>query len=194
MWLAPPRRALGDIDYPPPNTAPAQRERVRVADIPEGNNGAIATLRVMRDFANEANLDPSQLIRGKALELVSGLPPRQWFAEIRALHAFVRDSIRYVRDPVDAELVQTPEATLRIGQGDCDDKATLLAALLKSIGHPARFVALDLTGDGFSHVLVETKISSTGEDAKDWMPLETIIDVAPGWYPKGVQKRYVRSV
>jgi transglutaminase-like putative cysteine protease len=145
----------------------------------------------MRDFVREAIKDPNQLIRQKALDLVGNLPARKWFAEIDALHKFVRDQIRYVRDPDEHELVQTPQATLEIGQGDCDDKSTLLAALLKSIGHPARFIAVGFDGDQLSHVLVQTKVDSTGDDKQDWLSLETIIDKPAGWFPPGVTTRYV---
>jgi hypothetical protein len=154
-----------------------------------------ATLQVMRDFARAAVANPQQIVRTKAEQLVGGLPPRQWFEEIRALHGFVRDQIRYLRDPVNMERVATPEMTLEIGQGDCDDKATLLAALLDSIGHPARFIALAFNGEGFSHVLVETKVRNTGIDRRDWMPLETILDGKEmGWYPPGNPARYILKV
>lgn len=154
-----------------------------------------ATLQVMRDFARASVANPDQTVRSKAEQLTRGLPARHWFGEIRALHQFVRDDIRYLRDPVNLERVATPEMTLEIGQGDCDDKATLLAALLDSIGHPARYVALAFNGDGFSHVLVETKVRNTGNDRSDWMPLETILpDKDMGWYPPGNPRRYLLKV
>lgn len=160
------------------------------ASIPGGPDGMKATLRIMRDYARAAVRDPDQAIRSKAEELTRGLPPRQWFAEIRAVHEFVRDSIRYLRDPATMERIATPEQTLKSMQGDCDDKATLLAALLDSIGHPTRFVAIGLGGGPFSHVLVETKVRHTGNDQKDWMPLETIIPRDAGWWPDGVTSAY----
>jgi transglutaminase-like putative cysteine protease len=177
---------LGEVPDAPAKEAP----RVVLAGLPPGNAATVATLRVMRDFARASVRNPQQTVRQKAESLVSGLPPRQWFAEIRALHEFVRDQIRYLRDPVDVERVATPEVTLEIAQGDCDDKATLLAALLDSIGHPARFVAIGLNGGPFSHVLVETKIHNTGNDKRDWLPLETIIPRAAGWWPDGVTSAY----
>lgn len=168
---------------------PVTRESV-LGSIPEGIEGTKATLRIMRDFVRASVRNPAQVVRQKAESLVGGLPPRQWFQEIRALHEFVRDEIRYLRDPVGIERVATPEATLEIAQGDCDDKATLLAALLDSIGHPSRFVAVAFDSNGFSHVLVETKIAHTGNDRKDWLPLETIIDRPAGWFPQGVTNAY----
>lgn len=181
-----PRTFLGDYNLErtaSPGDAPTPAPVVLV-NIPEGNAGTIATLRVMRDYARAAVRDPNQRIRSKALDILSGIPPRQRIAEIKALHAFVRDQIRYTRDPVDVELVQIPEKTLEFGHGDCDDKATLLAALLMSTGHPARFCAVGFEGGGFSHVLVETPIGN------GWMPLETIIPVDAGWFPDNVRRAY----
>jgi transglutaminase-like putative cysteine protease len=120
---------------------------------------------------------------------VADLPQYDRMGEVKALHAFVRDSIRYTNDPAGVELLQTPKATLEIGTGDCDDKSTLLAALLQSIDRPARFVAVGFTpANQYSHVLVETR------NGKGWMPLETIKPVAAGWGPKNVSKRMVAHV
>lgn len=161
---------------------------VTLAQIPEGDAGTRATLKIMSEYAQAAVRDPNQAIRRKALQIFSGIPPRQYIAEVKALHAFVRDQIRYVKDPVDLELVQTPIATLQIGQGDCDDKATLLAALLTATGHRSQFVAVGFDRGPFSHVLVETKVGG------GWMPLETIIPREAGWFPEGVKRQYRRSV
>lgn len=164
-----------------------QRSQVaRLAGLPGGRAGTIATLKHMREFVRAAVRDPQQKVRDTALKIFStrGVPPRKYMAELAALHAFVKDSIRYVRDPVGVELVQTPEATLFRGQGDCDDKSTLLAALLESSGHPARFTAVGFGGNGFSHVLVESKAGAR------WIPAETIIDKPLGWFPSGVTSKY----
>lgn len=160
----------------------------RLGAIPEGKAGMVATLRAMRQYARDAIRDPAQKIRTLAMRLTAGLPSRSYQQEAAALHRFVRDEIRYVRDPVGVELVSTPARTLETGQGDCDDKSVLLAALLESLGHPARFVAIGLNGGPFSHVLVETKIGEA------WVPLETIIDRPPGWYPRGITSRYLLKV
>lgn len=177
--------------YPEP---PASQTRATLRGLPPGPSGTVETLRLMRNMVRDAIRSPRQVVREKALQLVASLPPRQWFAQIRALHEFVRDEIRYVRDPVDLETVATPEKTLELRAGDCDDKSTLLAALLIAIGHPARFAALGFNRGPFSHVLVETQIRNSGEDARDWLPLETIIERDAGWYPQGVTSRYVLKV
>lgn len=167
----------------------------RLSGLPNGPAGTAATLRHMREFVRIALRDSNQTVRLTALRLIGGVPQRQWMNEIRELHRFVRDQVRYTRDPDGMELVQSPEKTLELRQGDCDDKSTLLAALLKSVGHPAQFVAVGFRGQPFSHVYVETQIKRTGSQIKDWLPLETILPGKnPGWYPKGVTSRYVLRV
>jgi transglutaminase-like putative cysteine protease len=142
----------------------------------------------MRGFVQNSIADPQQRVRETALSLVRGIPERHWVGEVSALHGFVRDQIRYTQDVDDYETVQSPEKTLQYMAGDCDDKATLLAGLLKSIGHPARFVAVGINGGPFSHVLVESKVS------ENWVPLETIIPKPMGWYPPDATSRYVLKV
>ncbi len=122
-------------------------------------------------------------VRLAALSLTNNRKQKDWAAEVRALHAFVRDRIRYVRDVRGVETLQTPEITLQLKAGDCDDKSVLLAAMLESIGHPTRFCAVGFRPDHFSHVLVETKIRDK------WLPLETTEPVEAGWEPRNVQTR-----
>lgn len=178
-------RTLDDIPRP---IQAKPTPNVVLATIPEGDAGTRETLKIMREYARASIRNPAQVIRRKAIQLLGSLPPRQWMLEVRTLHAFVRDQIRYTKDPQGMELVQTPEATLENGVGDCDDKATLLASLLIAAGHPAQFVAVGFDGGNFSHVLVETQIGNR------WVPLETIIPKEPGWFPPGVKRQYRRSV
>ncbi len=161
-----------------------------LAGLPPGRDGTIATLRHMKTFVLAAIRDPNQVIRNVALDILKAgnVPPRAYGKEILALHRFVRDQIRYVKDPVGVELVQAPQRTLEIGQGDCDDKSTLLAALLMATGHPAAFKAVGFRGNGFSHVLVIVR-------KKDkWIPLESILPKPAGWFPPGVTSQYTLNL
>jgi transglutaminase-like putative cysteine protease len=54
-----------------------------------------------------------------------------------AIFRFVRDRIRFVSDPVGTQAVQSPRATLGLGGGNCAQRATLMAAMARSIGIPA---------------------------------------------------------
>jgi len=158
--------------------------------IPDGPEGIRQTLEMMRRAALAARVNPA--IRELAVRLTNDLRDEDFRSEIERLFLFVRDQIRYVQDINDVETVQTPDYTLALGAGDCDDKATLLAALLESIGHPARFAALGFAPDQFEHVLVETRLG------RGWLSLETTPvngqPAALGWYPPGVVSKMLRHV
>jgi transglutaminase-like putative cysteine protease len=127
-------------------------------------------------------------VRATALRLVESLPQKDFLSEVKAIHRYVRDDIRYVKDIEGVETLATPIQTIRMGQGDCDDKSLLAAALLVSIGHPSRFVAVGRTPGIFEHVLVETKIKER------WVPVETTEPVPVGWYPPGMTQRLVYHI
>ena len=128
-------------------------------------------------------------VRDLALQLVAGLAPKDYPAEVRRLHAWVRDAVRYVRDVRGVETLHTAARVIEQRQGDCDDKSLLLAALLESIGHRTRFVAVGFVRGHLSHVLPEVKLGRT------WLPLETIVPGArPGWLPPGIAERLIVEV
>lgn len=141
--------------------------------IPDGKAGTVATLKIMREITRQAK--KTLPVRSLAVELTNGKAQKDWIGELKSLHGFVRDQIRYVKDIRGVETVQTPDATLRIKAGDCDDKSVLLASLLESIGHPTRFVAIGFAPDDYAHVYVETRVGNK------WIPLETTEPVEIGW-------------
>lgn len=151
-----------------------------VAELPSGNASTLRTLKAMRFLVRRCKTDLA--LRNLALQIVRPLAQRDYAAEIRALHAWVRDRIRYVRDIAGVETVHTPRQIVEQGQGDCDDKALLLATLLESIGHKTRFAALGY-GKTPTHVLVEANLG------EGWIPLETTEPVDAGWYPDGIKSR-----
>jgi transglutaminase-like putative cysteine protease len=161
----------------------------------EGSTGAVQTLRAMRALVQSSLREPAQKVRETALSIIGA---GGWMDQIRSLQQWVQSNIRYIQDPTDetggVELVQTPQKTLEYAAGDCDDQATLLAALLSAIGHPARFVAIGFKGGPLSHVLVQTKVNSSGNDANDWTSVETILPKPMGWFPSGVTSRYFLKV
>jgi len=137
----------------------------------------------MRDFVREGKRQYP--IRELALSLVRNNAQKDFLAEIKDLHAYVRDNIRYVRDIRGIETVSAPLITLQVGQGDCDDKAVLLGALLESIGHKTRFMAVGFKPGDLSHVLIQTKIG------KRWISLETTEPVPMGWHPPNVRAKMI---
>jgi len=120
------------------------------------------------------------MIRLTAVQITLGLRPKAWMQECRALFQFVRDRIRYVRDIMDVETLHTAEQVLTQGAGDCDDKAILLASLLHSLQHGARFVAIALHNpNNCDHVFVECQPRAGGP----WIPCETTEPVEFGFDP-----------
>lgn len=94
----------------------------------------------------------------------------------RSLARFVRDSIRYVRDPAGEEFSDS-DVILDRGYGDCDDKCRLFVALARSIGARARTRPC-FVGDEFVHVQAELFTE------RGWEIVELIVrGVEPGAAP-----------
>ena len=142
-----------------------KQSHATLGTISDGPRGIAETLKIMRQLVRDGR--KSMVVRDKALSLIKGVGAKDWWGQVEQCHAWVRDTVQYVRDPVDVELVQAPEATLRIMAGDCDDQSTLLCALLESIGHPTRFVAIGFAPSAFEHVYCETMIG------RSWVACET---------------------
>jgi transglutaminase-like putative cysteine protease len=116
--------------------------------------GTTQTIKEMRRLALAAQTHwPLRQIVEKTCR---HLRQKDYLSELVALYYFVCQRVRYQRDPLTVELVKTPEATLRTGVGDCDDMATLLAALALLSGAKARFVTVGFRRRGpFTHVYCE---------------------------------------
>lgn len=99
-------------------------------------------------------------VRRLAEAIVAGVMPRDRVSEAAALCDWVASHVRYVRDPVGVELLRTPEALLRDGQGDCDDLAVLLCSLEGSLGFAVRFVVGEEPVSGQGHIWAEVHIPS----------------------------------
>lgn len=122
---------------------------------PSGTAGTFATIRAMRALVRQAKTDLR--IRQTAANLVFMTPEKDGLSEVNAIYSWVRDHIRYMQDVNDVETLATPWQTIAMGYGDCDDQATLTAALLESIGYPTRFVMAGYTQPGsFEHVYLQT--------------------------------------
>lgn len=128
-----------------------------LSSIPDGPQGAHATVSAMRALTTEWRTDPR--IINAARSIVFNEPAKNDFAEARAIFRFVQQRIRYVRDVLNVETLATPLATLETRSGDCDDHATLLATLLEAIGFETRFVlASYLNPESFEHVYLAVLI------------------------------------
>lgn len=140
----------------------------------------------MRAIARDYSKTPQ--VRDLAKRITVRCRAKDYVCEARSLLHWVQREIKYQRDVLDAETLQTPDKTVADGSGDCDDKCILLAAMLLSIGHPARFVALAFRPGDFSHVIVETPVGAY------WRGCETTESVPLGWRPPNVTRHMVQKV
>lgn len=131
--------------------------------LPGGDQGTRATLAMMRDLAVEGSKDP--IVRQAAIGIVqrSGAREHDPESQLGALFGFVRDRITFIGDVAGVETLQSPRYTLQVAAGDCDDRATLLAGLARSIGIPAelkfRVIAANPGNPGrFTHVYMVARI------------------------------------
>lgn len=95
----------------------------------------------------------------------AGAPPRDDEAAARAIHAWVRDRVRFVLEA--GEQVLTPARVLLWGFGDCDDRSGLVAALLHAIRIPFRLVLLCRRSGTPYHIWPQALVGGR------WVHLET---------------------
>ena len=81
-------------------------------------------------------------VRNLATEITKDIPQGDYSSEMLALYYWVCQNIRYVRDPQGVEWVQSPRKTIEFRSGDCDDMATLIAAMLMALGNQAEFAVV----------------------------------------------------
>ena len=163
---------------PPPST---------LARIPSGDAGTLRTLDEMVKLVRRWKKDAG--IWKLSRQIVQPVPAHDYRGEVDAIFHWVKRNIRYTQDVRDVETLATPKATLEARAGDCDDMATLLATLLESVGHPARFIAVSFPGEAFSHVIAETRIGPS------WVALDTTVAKATvGWRPPGIDRTMIRHI
>lgn len=144
-----------------------------------------ATLKIMSRLVLEGKKALPVVL--KARQLTSDLNQKDYASEAATIHAWVRDNVRYVRDPRGVESVTAPAQMLQIMSGDCDDKSVLCAALLEAIGHPTRFMAVGSMPNHFSHVFPQTKIGQR------WVTLECTEPWPMGRSSKNIVSRMIQN-
>lgn len=154
-----------------------------LASLPEGPEGIRETLKLMRDLVRAGKSRPT--IRDRAVNVTMYIPRSAWVRKTQALWSWVKTNVRYVPDINGVETLHWPEQTMSQGFGDCDDQATLMAALLESIGIPTRLVAVGFTPGVFQHVYAEALLGDS------WVPLETTEDKPFGWKPPEIVSAYI---
>lgn len=163
-------------DGPAPNGVP-----VRELSIPRGDRGARKMVKVMRAEALQAIRNPLTIRAAESI-IPTGTNAA---AQVAALRGWLERHIQFLPDPYGIEVLRTPDYLLQtifedgIARGDCDDVATLAAALGLSVGLPARFVLYSFgSGLPFSHVFCELFTMCKG-----WLELDV---TRPAQMPPGM--------
>lgn len=142
---------------------------VRRMTLPEDSESSTTlTLEVMAALAHQGGR--SLLLQQAARHIVgSGSVD-----SVGAIRAFLLRHVRFTADPLEVELITTPE--LQVQQiaargyisGDCDDIAVLAAALGLAAGLTVRFVVLSFSDLGpWEHVYTEIRQGGA------WLELDT---------------------
>lgn len=120
-----------------------------------GDLGTLQTLLAMRQQAHAGAANP--IVAACARSIITATTPAVAANELRA---WLGAHTVFVPDPDDEELVRTPLYQVQavqaggVSPGDCDDVATLGAALALAAGLRCAFVVLGFEGPGspFQHV------------------------------------------
>ncbi len=134
----------------------------------------------------------SPKIRHLAINIVNraGVANKDYRAMAVACYRWVRDNIRYVKDPVGQEALCHPEYLLEVGGADCDDMSMLVAALCGSLGIQTRFVTVAVNSQQFGHVYLEAE-TTPGK----WIPLDPIMrEHGEGWEVPNPTRRRVYGI
>lgn len=150
-----------------------------------GRAGAFQTVAKMRELVQHGQTVP--FIVQSARNIVNFAPQHDFESEVLALFDFVQKSVRYVRDVLGVETLATPETTLRHLVGDCDDKSTLLAALLQAVGVPTRFVLAGYHGADFEHVYLQAFVGA------DWVSLDATTPEPAGFEAPGATVYWIEG-
>lgn len=129
--------------------------------IMDGKRGNIQTIEIMKKVARQRAGHPK--IRALALKILNdcGVPSQDHLSEAICIGNFVKENVRYVRDPDNIELLTDPltlidQIARNSAQGDCDDMSLLIATLLLTVGCQPYFRAVRYKSDSghFNHIYV----------------------------------------
>ncbi len=148
--------------------------------LPDDPSAVDRTVEKMVEMAKGQYGARSAKIRALAINIVNDahVADKDYYGMIVAIHNWVRDTVRYVKDPVGQETLSYPEETaFNSLAGDCDDKTILEMALLGSIGLRSYPVVIGMQAPGhYSHVYLHAMVpAGKGRAAGQIIPCDPIM-------------------
>jgi len=142
------------------------------------------TVGIIRSFILEGSQNPN--LRLLVSRILKSCKSKDFPCYVEKIVEFVRSKVRYVDDPQRMEVLQSPERTLHLGMGDCDDFTILTGALLRTAGFPVRIVLGDVNGDGkYEHVYLRVMLPN-----KTWLTVDPT--VKNPFQPKDYPEKEIR--
>lgn len=151
--------------------------------VPDGDAGTAHTIREMEKLLWGPQGVRSWVVMQAAADAVRGT--ERGVPELDSIFNWVKDHIEFRGEA--GEVLQSPEATINLGMGDCDCQAVLVAALARSRGYETDFrtVAMQGSEGEYSHVYALARDRETGQ----WVPMDTTVERAwPGWEPDQIAR------
>lgn len=115
-----------------------------------GDRGVEQTLNIMCALVDAALDDPTVITLARRVAAIGGRRP---YAQALAIQGFLKRVWRFVDDPTDRDVLVAPARTVAeffatgYMTGDCDEAATVGAALGRAVGLSAEFWVLGFASD-----------------------------------------------
>lgn len=110
---------------------------------------------------------------------IYNVPSRDYRGEAEAIFLWVRENIRYTRDPEGMELFRKPIRTIQLGIADCDDMTILIGSLLSTIGHVIILRVIGVSSNNPEHIYPLTCIPP--DDPTECIALDATRSEPVGW-------------
>lgn len=148
------------------------------------NEISLNVLAQMRNIIIESAKNPNIINWARAI--VVSCPWKNTECEIQSIYDYIRAHVRYVKDTLGTEYIETPQHALDVineggvWQGDCDDFTVLSLSLYRAIGYPTMMRAVNYNPGFLSHVY--GLVQARGQ----WIPIDLISvnPFGPGWEKK----------
>lgn len=149
-------------------------QAIKYVDLGFGEmNVSMNTLALMKSSILQSTKNPT--VRDWAAHIVQGITQKDEWGEAEAIYHFVQNHSRYVKDPTNVEMLQSPLVAFSywdksvMWQGDCDDFTILILSLLSSIGYHVALRAASYNTNGvLGHVYGLVQLYG------EWLPIDGI--------------------
>jgi hypothetical protein len=152
--------------------------QMRAFHLPPGDAGVAKTINRMESLVSGPEGVASPFVHQTVREAIHGSV--RDVTEMQAWFDWVKNAIEFRGEA--EETLQSPEVTIKLRAGDCDDLSMLIAAGLRSLGYETAFrtVATQDSQGEFAHVYAVAKDKLTHK----WIALDTTVEESfPGWEP-----------